>query len=1142
MFNEKIKTLTLLMAATTATAEASTSRFGASELQDTLGTTVTEISFLTPSIVNVRHYAAESQATKRNLVVTLAKQDVPITTSEEGGIKTLQSEALTVTFDTATGQVAFASHDGTPLLTEKGGTTSLTARKDGTDDSYRVKQTFTLQSGERLYGLGQLQNGYWNQRGRTYDYMIQGNTSVWIPYIHSSRGYALFWDNPSPTTYKDSSQGMAFESATGYGVDYYFLKGSATDGQEAVRRMRELSGQVPLAPLWAYGFFQSKERYESADETMSVARRYRELQVPLDCVVQDWQYWGGNNLWNAMEFSNLKFSNYQQMLDSLHRMDAHVLISTWANFGPDTKPYAYFKEHNLLMKQGDNIMTDTYPSNEGVAVYDAYSEDARDHYWQFLYDGLVSKGVDAYWLDSSEPDHYQGGTTMEQTFDFVTGMGCTWRSVRNAFPLVHVGGVYDHHRAESALAEKRVAILTRSGYAGMQRYGANTWSGDITASWQTLANQIPTALNYTLCGNPNWNSDTGGFFNGDLQGPGNDEYNELYARWLQFSAFCPMMRSHGAGTDKAIYVWGKRGSAYYDNEEKYIGLRYRLLPYIYSTAWQVHADGQSFMNALASLYPSDAKALTVKDQYLFGQSLMVAPVLKYQATARTVYLPEDGKWLDFWTGEAFEGGQSVERTVELRTLPLYVKAGSILPMARKRMHADVADWDTLQLRIYPGADGAFTLYDDEGDSYRYEQGKWATTLLTWNDATRQLTIGQRQGSYDGMKPRRVYEVVVVDEAHGTADTLSAKVNAHIIYDGTAQTVTIGSDCSVASEAVEQTPDATATETILSLDTFNPAIQGCGTINANVFTPTLRGYGGWWNEGGILVGHYKYAVAELEEPVSDGTLSLRVYPKAAYASAPISATFAPDATSVAVELGNSSYVYGIGLWSQKKQTVKLKRIYLTSSLPDGVGEDAATPYVFTPSNWVTGDAGRVSQRKIGYDAETNTITLKTSGAQNACLQLSTSKSDLYYIDRTKTWLCVKGCGVEATKDASQLWFALGAHVGSVNPDKVFAAEDGDMVACWNLTTWMPDADRVHLCHADNFTFCFGLTPTDGEAVVSDIGFYAEDEQNSIGTAIKEVAVDRRFPFNPTLYDLQGRKVEDQPAKGIYIRNGKKIVVK
>lgn len=313
------------------------SQYGKADFSDNVSGVVTEIAFYTPDIVNVRHYKADGKVPKQSLVVTLAKQNCEVSRSEADGVTTLSSRSLKVVFDASTGCVSFYDLQGGLLLTEKDGTTTLTARKDGDFDSYKVSQSFKAQSGERLYGLGQLQNGNWNQRNKRYDYMIQGNTSEWIPYLHSSKGYGLYWDNASPTSYRNSGATTTFESAVGYGVDYFFLLGSTTDGQIDVQRMRQLSGQVPMLPLWAYGFFQSKERYESANETMGVVSRYRQLQVPLDCVVQDWQYWGTNNYWNAMEFRSSKFSNYQQMIDSIHHNHAHLLVSAWANFGRDTK-------------------------------------------------------------------------------------------------------------------------------------------------------------------------------------------------------------------------------------------------------------------------------------------------------------------------------------------------------------------------------------------------------------------------------------------------------------------------------------------------------------------------------------------------------------------------------------------------------------------------------------------------------------------------------------------------------------------------------------------------------------------------------------------------------------------------------------
>lgn len=1020
-------------------------QYGEAELVETTADgMVTEIAFMTPEIVNVRHYRTENTLEKRDLVVTLQKQTVSVlVSSADENTTTLTSDALSVSYDKATGCVTFYDRGGQQLLTEKEGATALTARKDGPFDSYRVKQTFSLQSGERLYGLGQLQNGNWNQRGKSYDYMIEGNTSVWIPYLHSSKGYALYWDNPSPTTYKDNAAGMSLESAVGYGVDYYFLLGSTTDGQVATQRMRQLTGQVPMIPLWAYGFFQSKERYESADETMGVVRKYRQLNVPLDCVVQDWQYWGTNKWWNAMEFRNAKFRNYQQMIDSVHAMDAHLLISIWANFGTNTAPYQYFKENNMLMKQGENIMTDTYPSNEGVAIYDAYNPAARDKYWEFFYNGIASKGVDAYWMDSSEPDHYQGGTAMEETFDFVTGMGCTWRSVRNAFPLVHVGGVYEHHRsltpAPSPIGEgsegKRCMILTRSGYSGMQRYGANTWSGDVTASWQTLANQIPAALSYSICGNPNWNSDTGAFFNGDLKGPGNDEYNELYARWLQFSAFCPMMRSHGAGTDKAVYVWGKPGNKYYDNEVKYIHLRYSLLPYIYSTAWDVHENGHSFMNPMQVMFPEDSQTELLKDQFMFGQSLLVAPVLKYQAANRSIYLPTskqgqgnggkvsppsegsgEAPWYDFWTGESFAGGQTITKEVDVQTMPLYVHAGTILPFALPAQTAKVSDWDTLQIRVYPGADGSFTLYEDEGDSYRYEQGQYSTITFKWDDATHQLTIGQRQGAFTGMHQQRIFDVVVVSNGIGVGDSLSNTINVRISYDGAEQTVDI--------------------------------------LNSQL---SILNYSSW---------------------------------------------LAPE-------------------------------------------DDGTEPFTFRAKEWLTGDPGRVAQGNITYDETANTITLKTSGAQNAALQLNKKLDGHYYYMNDHHLFCVRAIGISTNAADHQVWFMAGLHVGVVPATRTFTTPQGETIVVWETSDFIFKGNIVYLNLSGSFITCFGLTPANGEtAVVSDINYYTEEEVADLeaGTlAIEDVFGYRSQGETLAVYDLQGRRIEKM-SKGLYIKNSKKYVIR
>ena len=340
--------------------------------------------------------------------------------------------------------------------------------------------------------------------------MVQGNTDDYIPFFLSVKGYGLFWDNYSPTLFEDNPESTSFKSDVGDCIDYYFMYGGNADG--VIACMRDLTGQVPMFPLWTYGYWQSKERYKSQDELVGVVKKYRELGVPLDGIIQDWQYWGNNYLWNAMEFLNPEFYNPQKMVDDVHNLNAHMIISIWNSFGPETKQYKELDKIGALMdfKTWPESGSEKWPPNldypSGVRVYDPYNPEARDIYWKYLNKGIFSLGMDGWWMDSSEPDHLQ---FKPSDFDNKTYLG-SFRKVRNAFPLMTVGGVYQHQRAVTS--EKRVFILTRSAFAGQQRYGANTWSGDVVASWDALRNQISAGLNFSLCGIPYWNSDIGGFF------------------------------------------------------------------------------------------------------------------------------------------------------------------------------------------------------------------------------------------------------------------------------------------------------------------------------------------------------------------------------------------------------------------------------------------------------------------------------------------------------------------------------------------------------------------------------------------------------------------------------------------------------
>ena len=771
-----------------------------SGIKATIGQIDLEIQFFSPSIVRIIKAPGGRPFSKESLSVIKTPQQTAFSAKQQSGALHLKTENLTVSLDLQSGQISFYSGAGAPLLREKAGSATFIPFNDSGNPTFQVRQAFTLDNDEAIYGLGQQQTGKMVQRNLTL-HMIQGNTDDYIPFFQSVKGYGVFWDNYSPTLFSDTLSSTTFQSEVGDGMDYYFLYGANADG--VIRGMRDLTGQAPMFPLWTYGYWQSKERYKSQTEVVDVVKKYRELGVPIDGIIQDWQYWGNNYLWNAMEFLTPEFNNPQRMVDEVHQLNAHMAISIWNSFGPHTKPYRDLEKIGALMDFTTWPMSgsDRWPPNfdypSGVRVYDPYHPKARDIYWKHLNAGIFSLGMDGWWLDSSEPDHHQ---FKPSDLDNKTYLG-SFRKVRNAFPLMTVGGLYDHQRAAST--DKRVFILTRSGFAGQQRYGANTWSGDVVASWEALRNQISAGLNWSLCGIPYWNSDIGGFFLWNypkkLEDP---EYRELYVRWLEFGAFCPMMRSHGTDAPREIYQFGKKGDKAYDAIEKFIRLRYRLLPYIYSTSWQVTAHQSSMMRALVMDFPKDARVWDINDQYLFGQSLLIAPVTQpmyikqvvqnrdtsYVEDFQTVktketYLPSGADWYDFWTGEKQEGGKQVSKETPLDILPIYVKAGSILPIGPEVQFAEEKKWDHLEIRVYPGADGQFVLYEDENDHYHYEKGAFSTIAFDWNNNKKTLTIQDRAGSFPGMLQNRTFHIVLVGARHGVGEHQSAKPDRIIPYTG-----------------------------------------------------------------------------------------------------------------------------------------------------------------------------------------------------------------------------------------------------------------------------------------------------------------------------------------------------------------------
>ena len=702
-----------------------------------------DIQFLSPEVIRVLKYPAGTGHHKNSFSVVQQPGNTWFTFTRENGNAVLRSKALTVRLDLHTGTIRFYTTGSRLLLAEKDGG----ARFDP------VTQTFTLKDEEAVYGLGQHQQGIMNYRNRTV-VLRQKNMDIGIPFFQTSDGYGVFWDNYSTTTFRDSPGATAFESETGGCIDYYFMNGG--DADHVIARMRRLTGNAPMFPRWAFGFWQSRERYKSQEELVGIVRKYRTLQVPLDGIVQDWQYWGSDyQVWNSTEFGNPLYPEPQKMVDSVHALHAHMIISVWPSFGGATAI------HRAMQQAGALYDFTTWPGTPGVQVYDAFNPRARDIYWKYMNKNIFSLGMDGWWLDATEPEQPDTG----QSNNTMTASG-RFESVCNAYPLMTTGGVYAHQRATTG--DKRVFILTRSAFAGQQRNAAAVWSGDIQGNWQVFRDQISGGLNLSLCGIPYWNTDIGGFYSGVKYPDGvkDPAFQTLYTRWLEFAAFTPLFRSHGTNTPREIWQFGQKGYWAYDAQEKFINLRYRLLPYIYSTAWQVTSEQSTMMRALVMDFHADRKVYDINDEYIFGKSILVAPVTDSSGT-RPVYLPEGSNWIDFWTGETYAGGRSLDYVAPIDRMPLFVKGGSILPFGPFEQYTSEKPADTLEIRIYRGADGSFTLYEDENDNYDYEKGQYSTIDLRWNDRTTTLTIGERKGTFPGIRKNRVFHLIRVDKNEGT---------------------------------------------------------------------------------------------------------------------------------------------------------------------------------------------------------------------------------------------------------------------------------------------------------------------------------------------------------------------------------------
>ena len=777
-----------------------------------------EIIFYSPSIVRVIKYPPAQMPDKKSYPIIKTPEKINIVYKRNGDKIQMKTENMLVTLHSSTGKVTYQTLQGNTLLSEKELGTNFTPRKDVTRDAFTVSQAFALQPEEAIYGLGQRQSGAMNHRNQQV-HLSNGNTNICIPYFTSEKGYGVYWDNPGISQFSDTPYETSFSSQVGECADYYFMYEDGTqDG--VIACIRNLTGNAPMFPLWTMGYWQCRERYKSPDELCEVLDKYRELKVPLDGIVQDWQYWGCDSNWNAMKFMNPRYINKlddkealrylpngedktakfdkprfktpEEMIKYVHKNNAHLMISVWASFGPWTDQ---FKE---LDKMGALLKFETWPPKSGAHPYDPFNKDARDLYWRYL-SHLHNMGIDAWWTDSTEPDHLN---PKDSDFDLMIADG-SFRSVHNAFPLATNQGVYNNQRAVSN--DKRVFQMTRSGYFGQQHYGALSWSGDVVSSWEVLRNQIPAGLNFTLCGIPYWNTDLGGFFGWEYNNDcTNVAYQELHARWFQWGCFMPLMRNHcSSPMMNEIWRFGKEGDWAYDAQKRFIDLRYRLLPYIYSLTGAVTHENGTIMRPLVMDFATDRKAILLDNEYMFGKNILVCPVTQPLYTKKVegnkgvatvaniskasspvqVYLPKGSKWIDFWTNEMIEGGREISRECPISIMPLYIKAGSILPLGPKVQYTSEKKWNDLDICIYPGANGEFTLYEDEFDNYDYEKGAFTSIRFTWDDANRTLTISDRNGSYPGMLKNRRFNLTVMKPGKQNAETVMIKADKRVSYSG-----------------------------------------------------------------------------------------------------------------------------------------------------------------------------------------------------------------------------------------------------------------------------------------------------------------------------------------------------------------------
>lgn len=631
----------------------------------------------------------------------------------------------------------------------------------------------------------------WNPRPEFITRQLEKNKRYpvrleWIP--ESSQAFvSLKCLTPNPSL----NNKMAISSESAEEIDYYFVYGDTAD--EIISGYRLLTGKAPVVPKWALGFWQSRERYKTQEEIENTVAEFRKRKIGLDNIVLDWSYWK-EDAWGSQEFDSVRFPDPVEMIEKLHnKYQTHFMISVWPKFYEGLDTYKLFDKNNWLYKQNITDRRRDWIGKGYVSTfYDAYNKDARNAFWNLLNTKLFSKGVDAWWLDATEPDILSNASIEKRkALMNPTALGSSTQYF-NGYSLQHSKGIYEGQR--SINPDQRVFILTRSAYAGMQRYGTAVWSGDIAARFDELERQIPAGINFSLSGLPYWTTDIGGFFVEDKydkpnpQGKALEEWRELNTRWYQFGAFCPLFRSHGQYPYREIYHIAPEDHPAYRSMLYYNRLRYRLMPYIYSLAGSTYLNDYTLMRGLIMDFASDPHVTNIGDQYMFGPSFLVNPVYKSGALKRKLYLPAGQGWYDFYSGKYFEGGQYLEADAPYERMPLFVKEGSIIPAGPEIQHTNNPDSNTITLYVYTGRDASFQLYEDEGVNNNYEKGDYCNISITYKEAGKTLSIGKCDGDFKGFSRNKIFRIIWVDKNRKAKPDFLTKADTAISYNGNEQSV------------------------------------------------------------------------------------------------------------------------------------------------------------------------------------------------------------------------------------------------------------------------------------------------------------------------------------------------------------------